>query len=44
MNGDLEELREELYEFINDCTCLSSENIIEVSQRLDKLIVEEYKS
>ena len=44
MNRDLEEVREELYEFINNRTCLSSKSVIEISERLDKLIVEEYKS
>ncbi|MGV8981788.1 Spo0E family sporulation regulatory protein-aspartic acid phosphatase [Clostridium sp.] len=44
MNKELEEVREELYEFISNCTCLSSEDVIEISERLDKLIIEEYES
>ena len=44
VNKDLEEVREELYEIIKNCTCLSSKNVIEISERLDKLIIEEYES
>ena len=45
MDGDdLEDLREELYESINKCICLCSENVIEISERLDRLIIEQYES
>jgi NTP pyrophosphatase (non-canonical NTP hydrolase) len=45
MDGDdLEDVREELYESINKCICLCNENVIEISERLDKLIMEQYKS
>ncbi|MFT5875548.1 MAG: NTP pyrophosphatase (non-canonical NTP hydrolase) [Clostridium sp.] len=44
MDGNkLEDLREELYESINKCICLCNENVIEISERLDKLIIEEYE-
>ena len=38
----LEELREELYKLINEGICLYNENVVEVSEELDKLIIEEY--
>ena len=38
----LEELREELYKLINEDICLYNENVVEVSEQLDKLIIEEY--
>lgn len=44
MNRKLEEAREELYESINNSLCLSNVNVIELSERLDRLIIEEYES
>lgn len=41
---DLEEVRNELYESINKDMCLCNENVIKNSERLDKLIIEEYES
>jgi hypothetical protein len=41
---DLEEVREELYKSINNGLCLCDEDVIEISERLDKLIIEEYES
>ena len=41
---DIEEVREELYQSISHCICLCNENVIEISERLDKLIIEEYES
>ena len=45
MNKDeLEEVREELYKSINNGICLYNENVVEISERLDKLIIEQYQS
>lgn len=45
MNVDkLEEIREELYKSISNGICLYNENAVEISQRLDKLIVEHYEA
>lgn len=41
---DLEEVREELYKLINNGMCLCNENVVEISERLDKLIIEKYES
>ena len=39
---DIEEVREELYQSINNCIYLCNEDVIEISERLDKLIMAEY--
>jgi len=45
MSGDdIEEVREELYQSISHCGSLCNENVIEISERLDMLILEEYES
>jgi hypothetical protein len=41
---DLEEVREELYKLINNGMKLCNDNVVEISERLDKLIIEEYES
>ena len=41
---ELEEVREELYRFINNDMCLYNENVVEISERLDKLIIKQYES
>jgi hypothetical protein len=41
---DLEEVREELYKLINNGMHLYNENVVKISERLDKLIIEEYES
>lgn len=40
----LEQLREELYKLINDDICLYNENVVEISERLDKVIIENMES
>ena len=41
---DLEVVREELYKLINNGMSLYNENVVEISEQLDKLIIEEYES
>ena len=44
IRDELEELREELYKSINNGICLCNENVVKISERLDKLIIEQYES
>ena len=45
MNQDeLEQTREELYKSINNGICLYNESVVEISERLDKLIIEQYEN
>ncbi len=44
IRDELEEVKEELYKSINNGTCLCNENVVEISERLDKLIIEQYES
>ena len=39
----LEELREELYKVINKDVCLCNKNVVEISEKLDKKIMESMK-
>jgi hypothetical protein len=41
---DLEKVREELYKLINNGAFLCNESVIEISERLDELIIKEYES
>lgn len=38
----VEKLREDLHKLIEQNTCLYNDNVVEVSEELDKLIIEEY--
>ena len=45
MNTDeLEKVREELNKSISNGICLYNENVVEISERLDKLIIKQYES
>lgn len=44
MNEEIEILREELNRLTRENTCLHSEEIVKLSQKLDKLIYKYYKN